>query len=447
MRRRPPPKNIPADGSPIKTLFGLYQCLHHLSILTGNAGTGKSKPFSKKADELDRFFRPALSDPTIRKQIHDSNLEWAQNQTKNLVDHYTWQSEALKGCISAWNLTTSEMNSNLTKARDWVKRHFGNKFRKNIFDQVDKIVRNFAKSESNATRRPVACMEPTPSSSDRTVHESRACAAATPSTSTQNQTATRSGDATVSTPANNRKRERLASSPETSPSQSQTPKKPRTSSTYANVASSPPFGPNANKPNFSRSPAVHRFPKLGKKKGQEVLSIWEIPKLTKDILVLGTSNLSRISFVKRRDVQILSYPGLSLHYLLKILASFKFGPGSPAPGLKPSHVVLSVGLNDRTGAPSTNETNIKKVLIETEKQFPGSKISVCQIRYSSDLPAKEINAIKQMNACFQKECEARGMKFIPGVPFRKFAVHPKDNIHWTENCANSTIEHIFDHLN
>lgn len=436
MRRRRPNNPLPADGSPIKTIFGLYQCLHHLSILTGNANTGKPKPFERKADELDRFFRPALSDLTIRQQINETNREWSKKQTENLIGHYTWQSEALKGCISAWNLTSSELNSHLTKAREWVKQHFRQKFRKNIFDQVDKIVRNFAKSE--------------------TVRGSSGFALSNPPTDSQRApTATESGGATASTPAQSRKRDRPASSPDSSPTQLQTPKKtrPTPSSSYSNVAASPPFGPNANKPKLNKPQAVNRFPRLPpRQRGEKVSSLlatWEIPKIAKNILVLGTSNLSRISFVKRRDAQILSYPGLKMDYLLKLLSNFKFGPASAAPGLKPTHVVISVGLNDRLLAPTTNEVNIRKVLNEAKRQFPGSKISFHQIRFNSKLPANQIETIRKFNDAIERISRSEGLKFIPGIPLNKFATDPKDktNIHWSEDCANRTIEHIFDHLN
>jgi hypothetical protein len=38
------------------------------------------------------------------------------------------------------------------------------------------------------------------------------------------------------------------------------------------------------------------------------------------------------------------------------------------------------------------------------------------------------------------------VSFIPLIPKTKFRVG-QDNIHWTEDCANATIQHFFNHLN
>ena len=71
----------------------------------------------------------------------------------------------------------------------------------------------------------------------------------------------------------------------------------------------------------------------------------------KDILMIGTSNFSRIPWVSRDDAQILSYPGLKLQSLIPLLIFFKYGPDSPNPGRKPRKVVTSCDLNDKTLTP------------------------------------------------------------------------------------------------
>ena len=67
-------------------------------------------------------------------------------------------------------------------------------------------------------------------------------------------------------------------------------------------------------------------------------------QVMKDILMIGTSNFSRISWVSRDDAQILCYPDLKLHSLFQLFKFFKHGSGSPNPGRKPRKVVISCGL-------------------------------------------------------------------------------------------------------
>ena len=132
-------------NSPVKLMFGLYQCLHHLSFLTGGGDTGKTKPFARKVEELDRFFIPAL--PTLnsafRKRCHATNEKWRTEQIGNLTEHYNWSIEVLKGSISAHLLTQSDMTQYLNQTKKWAKQHFKRKFQNHLFEQVDQMVRKF----------------------------------------------------------------------------------------------------------------------------------------------------------------------------------------------------------------------------------------------------------------------------------------------------------------
>ena len=165
-------------------------------------------------------------------------------------------------------------------------------------------------------------------------------------------------------------------------------------------------------------------------------------------MILGTSNLARIFFVGRRDAQVLSYPGLKLAQMVMLLKAFQFGPKSSNPGQQPSHVIFSIGINDRGLSPSTNEVELKKVVQEAKRQFPDSKIGIYQQPFDQNLTVKEKSTLKDLSDAVQKQCSTHGLKCIPRIPKSKFAVvGGKDQIHWTEDCANATVEHFFEHLN
>ena len=420
-----PPQDL---DSPAKLMFGLYQCLHHLSFLTGGEGNGKRPTFARKVEELDRFFIPALPtwNSNFKKQCHETNEKWRQEQIGNLTEHYQWCIEALKGSIFAYFLTTSDLTTHLNTAQKWAKQHFKRKFQTNIFDKVDQMVRKLKLSETTVKG-------PAPGNSSTNQAETK-------KVPTQE---------VPSTPGK-RKRGRPSmggDSPSVaSPSETNSEKRSR-SLTYSQTVKSPTFRPNATETQ-KNTPSVQKFRKLkSNERGQRMLSAWEIPKITKDLLVIGTSNLARISFVQRKDAQVISYSGLKLNMLLQLLQAFKFGPNSETPGRQPSHVVFSIGLNDRCLSTSTNETTLRKVYLEARRQFPDSKISFYEQPFDLGLPEKEKKTLVSLNDAIRNLCQAQKLNCIPRIPKAKFAVTDHDMIHWTENCANSTVEHLFDHLN
>ena len=360
--------------------------------------------------------------PVYQEKCQATNERWRQEQIGNLTEHYEWCKEALKGCISAYRLTGLELITNMNQAKKWVKQHFGKKFKKNIFDEVDRQVGsliNYTISESTA----------------KSPSLNSGCKINAKTKKVENTE-------TPSTPS--RKRSRL-SSPETSPVQSHTPKRSKTLS-YAEKANSPPSRTNTGKSKYT--PAVTKFPALKPdQRGTQIHSVWEVPKITKDILVLGDSNLARISFVNNRNAQVVSYSGLKLDLLLRLLQNFKFGPKSDNPGRTPSQVVFSVGINDKELKDSTNEINIRKVMNEARRQFPGSKISFCLISFDKKLSSNHKKTLDNLNDAIKALCDKEELNCIPKVAERKFETVSKDPIHWTENCANATIEHIITHLN
>lgn len=413
--------------SPVKILFQMVQCLHHLSLLRAGAGNAL-KAFDRKVQELNRFIRPAMPNKYMAKKIETVNKGWATQMTQTLITHYEAELDFLHGSVSGLNLDKLATTENSNAAKKWAWRNYGKKLQKKTLDDFDQIINGIGKAPANAR----------PGSLPASITGEQSGGVASGVTERQS---------VASTPKRKRP---CPSSPSTSPNQSHTPKRtcattdqiPSTS--YATVAKSPPSVSSFQK-RPPRAPAVKRFPKLKpQERGARLHAVWEIPKIEKDILVLGTSNMSNIGVVRRHDAQILSYPGLKLHQLLQLLKGFKYGSGSTNPGLKPSKIVIVAGINDRTLSCSTNETTMKKVVNEAKRTFPGSKILVSQQRFDPKLPQKERDTISKLNDVVRS---ISGIKCIPPLPLAKFKTIERDNIHWTAECANATIEHIFSCLN
>ena len=466
-RHRPRPPDTP--NGPVKLIFGLYQCLHHLAFLTGEGNTVRQpnrprrRPFAYKVDELDRLIRPALPhvDSGFRKKCHEINEQWQKDQIQNLTDHYQYVESDLQNEIRTLGLPKSQLNGYIATARNWASNHFRRKFQQDVFRKVDEIVKSHA-SDARPPPKPTQAQRPSapkassngkPTSATPAVAPKKATPAPTtstaaPSTSTAPLTnptplvaplplAQVTNTPTTSAPAtpSGRKGKRRLSL-ETSPSASQTPKKNRISLPEKTKSTE-------NRPKPTHQRGVTRFPNLPPKTfGDKILEYWFIPEITKKIVVFGTSNLSRVTQIGRMDTQILSYPGLKLESFLRLLTNFEFGPGSQ----KPDHIIIAIGINDRGLTSSTNHVSLKKVVNMAIKKFPGCKISLYMNRYSPLLARKERDTLGDLNNRIEEQCETKNLNLVAPVPSKHFEVDPNDHshIHWTEKCANLTISHMID---
>ena len=163
---------------------------------------------------------------------------------------------------------------------------------------------------------------------------------------------------------------------------------------------------------------------------------------------MGTENFSNIENVTRKDAQILSYPGLKLDHLVKMLYDFKYGKSCANPGLKPTHLVMMVGLNDMELARMTNKQNISKIHSAAKLAFPGTKVSFCQVPMKKNLFQPElVTRIDELNEDIATYCNRHELNCIPRINKEDFEVQENLIRHWTPPCGDKTIQHIFDHLN
>ena len=482
------PRQPPEPPTPIKLLFGLYQCLHHLAFATGNGNTvskprrPRRLPFSHKVDELDRLITPAMPhiDSGFHKKCHEINIKWQEAHIKNIINHYDYCKNELMGNIASWGLPTSDWNQYLSKARQWANKHFRQKFQALIFKEVEKLVLSQAsdarpptKKPSNRVHTPLVAPTPSTPSRKRGRHQSGESSPTSLQTPKKSKSIVKSGvkaslaEPIPSTPSGRRGRCLSAGSSEvkaspaapglstpsrkrgrrmsagSSPNDKQTPKKNKAS--FSPIKSS---NINETKPLPTAQRGVIKYPRLPPRTlGEKINDFWNIPQFTKDIVVLGTSNLARITHIGRMDAQVISYPGLKLQSLLQLIQQFQYRPGSKD-GVrkphKPKHIILAAGINDRGLAKSTNSVNLKKIVQAAKEKFKDSKISLYMNRYSPELNPKEREALKDLNSEIEKQCEAQGLNLIAPVPTKSFEVNPNDHIHWSEKCANLTITHMID---
>ena len=276
--------------SPIKLMFQLLQCLHHLQNLIDGEGLA-ARAFRRKADELNRFVRPAIPTPQIMTKVRNMNEAWVGELTEALRLHYQTQIDFVSGSLKAWNLSENDRSQCKSRAIDWAKRQFGRKLKPETITEFEKLFKNiFAQPKPLPNRR-----QSGPAAAPGGVNN-RPASQSEPVASTSRQTA--------SSPDNRR--------------QSLIPKP-----SYVNAAKSPPQ--RSSPPKAPRPSKIIRFPSLGTEKYRVtvLLKEWAIPKISKDILLIGTSNFSRIPWVDNDSCQILSYPGMKLQNLLRLVSNFQ----------------------------------------------------------------------------------------------------------------------------
>ena len=125
--------------SPVKLMFRLLQCLHHLAMLADDEGIAV-KAFTRKAHELDRFIRPAIPNASIFKKIQTINEAWVGEVTLALREHYQTQIDFLSGSLKAWNLSNSDYFQTKTKALEWARRHYGRRLNSKALMEFDKLM-------------------------------------------------------------------------------------------------------------------------------------------------------------------------------------------------------------------------------------------------------------------------------------------------------------------
>lgn len=186
----------------------------------------------------------------------------------------------------------------------------------------------------------------------------------------------------------------------------------------------PPSNDNINSSPFESSPLYHSHDHQGNKYLNWTLSP------TRQILIMGDSNISRLPLIKDPRIQVDCYPGANLSHAAHLIKNKT--PTSD----KVQKVILSFGLNNHK---ISNPTHLKKdlhaMLRAAKDTFPQASIIIPTINYSEDLPQYFQDNIKRLNHLIRDTTHQ-----IPRLEKEKFSTGP-DNIHWTKQTAQEMCKH------
>lgn len=172
---------------------------------------------------------------------------------------------------------------------------------------------------------------------------------------------------------------------------------------------------------------------------------WQTPNCTSKVVVIGDSNLSRITTKPKKvnSIEVHSFPGAKTYDFHSKICS-----PSSNPQETPCHVVISVGINDRQTSHQTQThlNNIKKAVNMAKKTFPQAEIYIPQVNYSPQLSAKEKQSLDTFNDYLEKYAgDSKLFTLIPKLNSKLFNIQT-DGIHWTNTTANHMLKHWSHHL-
>lgn len=160
--------------------------------------------------------------------------------------------------------------------------------------------------------------------------------------------------------------------------------------------------------------------------------------VSKPIIFLGDSNLSRISSFTHKDIQIDSFPGATFHHLAVILDKLDRHPEVEV-------IVISAGIVNCVSEHESLTTwkQFLEVVRACKRVFPRAIMYVPLINYSRRL-SKEV---QELVSIFNSELERKFDRTIPLLDQTLFQTNARDGVHWLRRTANKMLEHWLSCLN
>lgn len=470
-----------------KNIFGLFQCLHHMALLSApKDGATSLKTFSTKVEELNSFLKPALvsRNASFRAEVQRVNQTWLSSTLNLLRSHYSFMLKSLSSELRRSTSRVEDLRAAQQLAERWTRKNYKGKFNPVVFSAFRSLTDALLSSQvrvEDAVSRALAQLNAPPTTTARTPPSPPAPRQPPPPPA---PTPPRSYAAAVASPP--RSPPAVVSPPQRSPAPTLPQKRPRVSSPPSSppLLSTPPlpqrkrvrrspgsrFSPPAPQspppvvvsqspprpllPTTASSASVHRSPtpaaptrrpaptarrpasatptnspfrvqpRRHPKTAQKNLE-WSLPPLAAPVCVIGDSNLSRIGFSPSRNVQVESFPGCKAANLKEMCKRYK--------GPRPDVLIASVGINHRQQQVNTAESQVRALLLQLSKTFPAAKIVVPLLNFSRLLPPSEKTTLSAINRVLKT---SKLVSTTPAIPDRDFSTGA-DLIHWSSETADS----------
>ena len=156
---------------------------------------------------------------------------------------------------------------------------------------------------------------------------------------------------------------------------------------------------------------------------------WSLPKITFSTLVIGDSNLARITNTTDHPVQIEAFSGANISHITRLLDNYRHES-------KPQRIVVNVGINDKSNM-NTNKTfqEMKNLFKVARERFPNSKLFVTKILISEQLEVNNSNEAWNIKRLNENMSKMQGVTVLNTGLANEMVFH-KDGIHWSPRSAN-----------
>lgn len=166
---------------------------------------------------------------------------------------------------------------------------------------------------------------------------------------------------------------------------------------------------------------------------------WNIGRIKKGMLVIGDSNVNRISRAPVARVWTESFPEAQIKHIQNVL-----GKLATVNTTQPDVVILSVGINDSQNNPeSTTIPSMRKLTQKARKIFPRARVAVPMINCPAHFSKQHKDHVKQLNDSLAGMVD---ITVLPELDNSKFRTVEGD-LDWTPETANALMAHWTKHLN
>jgi hypothetical protein len=481
-----------------KELYQLLQCLHHAENINQNQ---IPKAFTRKQNELKQFIKPAQVSDSFKQHYQIIINTFITDSIKALNHHYEARISELLGYLRSQRIPNNTVRKGANVAMRWAKKNFGKKLTTKTTEKFQQIVSSIPPLSptlgNSKTSPPAASQTQSPLTPDdcptlesrftpvdiagHDIPSTPGASKTTPPVASTNQRLPNpdewptldslktsdwftpmdfTGPDIPFTPGTSKTTPPVASTNQRllNPDEWPTLDSLKTSDWFTPVDTtlSPrnPYNPDPDKSPPIPQPKRRRIKSPRNTQttatGPQITlhrerSRWKIPPINSRTVVLGDSNLSRVtnSETKVRSIEFHSFPGANIKHFENLLSPTPYRQNTP------KTVILSVGINNRTYQPSTLRQQFANMIHNASKTFPNASIHVPLINIPPEIPTHQQTNLGHLNQLIQTLSEHQHtFQVIPKLPQENFKIDLRDSykIHWTTETANALISHWASYL-
>ena len=315
----------------VKLFFQVLQCLHHLAVLKLQKGGQVAFTFKRKVSELDSFIRPAMKTSAVDDKIKSVNRTWLSQVTQHLIDHYQTIMDERLDIIKSKSLSSAAVDRLISHAISWARRSY----RKRLTQDVIALFYKTMAFTKPILQNPPTSTPATPNLFSArftfpTVNRTPKRGRTTPSpidvgkraktADTSSSQSLFSSDSDSDSHKLSQFIEILDVYPSPSTSDNQTPPVPKVRTSIKKIDSTPiNRGQTYTRTTRQSTKATVLKPVYHRTDDK---STWNLPAVEKPILIIGASNLNRITN-NDPEVEIHSFPGAKLAHMKTIVDEYQ----------------------------------------------------------------------------------------------------------------------------